>query len=124
MPTTSPILLLELMRITPAKKYTASYCVSQSENTTYRITQWNITLLNNKKYLIKNHGFASFAGCDTRAEKGDNIRGRQRNQQWIIKETRIKGQFTSVPQFPTTSSLWLISTKHFAHGRRRLLGSH
>jgi len=59
--------------------------------------KWNVTLLNNRKYSIKNHGFANFAGCDTRAEMGDNIRGRVRNQQWIIKETRIKGQFTISP---------------------------
>ena len=56
--------------------------------------QWNITLLNNKKYTIKNHGFSNFAGCETRADKGDSVRGRERNKQWIIKETRVKGQFT------------------------------
>jgi hypothetical protein len=58
------------------------------------VEQWNVTLLNNKKYTIKNHGFSSFAACETRAEKGDSVRGRERNQQWIIKETRVKGQFT------------------------------
>ncbi|KAJ7222608.1 hypothetical protein GGX14DRAFT_664430 [Mycena pura] len=59
--------------------------------------RWNITLLNNKRYTIKSHGFANFAGCDTRAGPGDGLRGRQRNQQWIIKETRIKGQFNISP---------------------------
>ncbi|KAJ7088265.1 hypothetical protein C8R44DRAFT_819362 [Mycena epipterygia] len=59
--------------------------------------KWNITLLNNKKYTIKNHGFSKSAACDTRPASGDNVSGRSRNQQWIIKETRTKGQFTISP---------------------------
>jgi len=59
--------------------------------------KWNVTLLNNKRYTIKNHGFTHFAGCDNRASKGDGVRGRERNQQWIIKESRVKGQYTISP---------------------------
>jgi len=63
----------------------------------YSGEKWNITLLNNRKYHIKNHGFSNSAGCDNRAEKGDSVRGRGRNQQWIIKESRIRGQYTIAP---------------------------
>ncbi|KAF8149322.1 hypothetical protein K438DRAFT_2027407 [Mycena galopus ATCC 62051] len=59
--------------------------------------KWNVTLLNNKKYTIKNHGFSNFAACETRAESGACVNGRNCQQQWIIKETRIKGQFTISP---------------------------
>ncbi|KAJ7093540.1 hypothetical protein C8R44DRAFT_396185 [Mycena epipterygia] len=59
--------------------------------------KWNVTLLNNKRYTIKNHGFSNFAGCDTRPTLSDRISGRSRTKQWIIKETRIKGQFTISP---------------------------
>ncbi|KAF7372439.1 hypothetical protein MVEN_00105200 [Mycena venus] len=59
--------------------------------------QWNVTLLNNKKYTIKNHGFSNFAACEARADSGANVSGRSRQQQWIIKETRVKGQFTISP---------------------------
>ncbi|KIM74672.1 hypothetical protein PILCRDRAFT_828003 [Piloderma croceum F 1598] len=74
-----------------ARKYVAIYYRRQSEDTTSSVER------HNRKYSVKNLGFANFAGCDTRAEKGDNLRGRVRNQQWIIKETRIKGQFTISP---------------------------
>ncbi|KAJ7738221.1 hypothetical protein DFH07DRAFT_1064566 [Mycena maculata] len=61
--------------------------------------KWNVTLLSggNKKYTIKNHGFSNYAACETRAEAGATVSGRSRNQQWIIKETRTKGQFTISP---------------------------
>jgi len=59
--------------------------------------KWNITLLNNKKYAIKSHGYSNFAICGHRADKGDNIRGRERQQQWAIKETRIKDRYTISP---------------------------
>ncbi|KAJ7494861.1 hypothetical protein B0H11DRAFT_2227623 [Mycena galericulata] len=59
--------------------------------------KWNVTLLNNKRYTIKNHGFSNFAACDTRAELGETVSGRSRTKQWAIKETRVKGQFTISP---------------------------
>ncbi|KAJ7088264.1 hypothetical protein C8R44DRAFT_892805 [Mycena epipterygia] len=59
--------------------------------------KWNVTLLNNKRYTIKNHGFSNFAACDTRPNLGDSVSGRSRNKQWIIKETRVRGQFTIAP---------------------------
>ncbi|KIM88143.1 hypothetical protein PILCRDRAFT_85437 [Piloderma croceum F 1598] len=59
--------------------------------------KWNVTLLNNRKFTIKNHGFDHFAGCETRPEKGDTVFGRERNKQWVIRETRIKGRYTISP---------------------------
>ena len=77
----------------PVRKCVHAYATAAAWLTSFA-GQWNITLLNNKKYTIKNHGFSNFASCETRAETGDSVRGRERNKQWIIKETRVKGQFT------------------------------
>ncbi|KAJ7093541.1 hypothetical protein C8R44DRAFT_396243 [Mycena epipterygia] len=60
--------------------------------------KWNITLLTNMRYNIKNHGFSNSAGCGTRPEEDDSVSGRRtRDQQWIIKETRKTGWFTISP---------------------------
>ncbi|KAJ7608762.1 hypothetical protein FB45DRAFT_1010804 [Roridomyces roridus] len=59
--------------------------------------KWNVTLLNNKKYTIKNHGFSNFAACEARPGAGVAVAGRARQQQWIIKQGRVKGQFTISP---------------------------
>ncbi|KAF7372438.1 hypothetical protein MVEN_00105100 [Mycena venus] len=60
--------------------------------------KWNITLLNNGKYTIKNHGFSSEASCEYRpAQEANLVGGRCTGKQWIIKETRTKDQFTISP---------------------------
>ncbi|KAJ7748399.1 hypothetical protein B0H16DRAFT_906633 [Mycena metata] len=58
---------------------------------------WNFTLLTSKKYTINNYGFSHFASCETRPDSGASVCGGRRNQQWIIKETRVRGNFTISP---------------------------
>jgi len=48
---------------------------------------------------VRSHDHSNFASCSTSAKKGDSICGRARNQQWIIKETRVGGRFTFVVDF-------------------------
>jgi len=59
--------------------------------------KWNVTLLNNTKYSIKNHEFGYYPHCGTRASKGDVIQGKPNMQQLVIKDTRYKGQYTISP---------------------------
>jgi hypothetical protein len=74
------------------------------------VIQWNVVLLNNGKYTIKSHGFDHFASCVYRADPGDNVRGREQGQQWVIKETRIKNQYMCV----TDSDTYLVQSLIYA----------
>ena len=67
------------------------------------LLQWDVTQLSNGRYTIANHHHHDFACCDNRANRGDNIYGLMRMQQWVITETRVRGQYTSV-YFIFTSS--------------------
>jgi len=58
--------------------------------------QWNVTRLNNKKYTLQNTHHGSFACSDYRAKQGDNIIGRTNKRQWVIKNTGVQSQYTSV----------------------------
>jgi hypothetical protein len=58
---------------------------------------WNITLLDNKRYVIRNHGYGLAADCGNPAMHRDEICGRDCSRQWVIKETRNKGQYTISP---------------------------
>lgn len=56
--------------------------------------KWNVSLLGNGKYTIKNLQQASFANAGNRASAGATVEGRAQQQQWEIQETRVKGQYT------------------------------
>jgi hypothetical protein len=58
------------------------------------IFQWNVNKLSNGNYTIKNVGQNMFAVAGNRAGEGSVVEGRSNTQQWVIQETRVKGQFT------------------------------
>ena len=62
----------------------------------YDSIQWNVTRLKNKNYTFENTHHGSFACSDYRAKQGDNIIGRTRKQEWVIKNTRVQSRYTSV----------------------------
>ncbi|KAK7437739.1 hypothetical protein VKT23_012492 [Stygiomarasmius scandens] len=60
--------------------------------------KWNITLLNNSRHTINSHQYSTnFATSEYRPTKGASVRSQGRNQQWIIRETRVRGQYTISP---------------------------
>ncbi|TDL15058.1 hypothetical protein BD410DRAFT_902791 [Rickenella mellea] len=59
--------------------------------------KWNITLLGNGNYHLSNLRNSRNAGCVNRSQKGDGIFGTDRAKQFVIKETRVKNQFTISP---------------------------
>ena len=86
MRTMVPMWSPDLKKIKQVRKYVAFHCGSQSRNTTYQLIQWNVTLLKNNKYTIQNRDFANFACCEIRAKNEDSVNGRERSQQWNVKE--------------------------------------
>jgi len=56
--------------------------------------RWNVNKLSNGNYTIKNVGNNVFAVAGTRAAEGSVVEGRSNSQQWVVQETRVKGQFT------------------------------
>jgi len=56
--------------------------------------RWNVNKLSNGNYTIKNVGNSAFAVAGTRAAEGSVVEGRSTAQQWVLQETRVKGQFT------------------------------
>ena len=69
--------------------------------------QWNVSLLGNGKYTIKNLQQASFANAGNRASAGATVEGRAQQQQWEIQETRVKGQYTFVLTLASSNCLEL-----------------
>jgi len=53
---------------------------------------WNVVLLSNGNYTIKNYGYSSYATCEfiARPDVGNNIVGGNHQQQWKIVEDRGK----------------------------------
>ncbi|KAF9813296.1 hypothetical protein IEO21_05680 [Rhodonia placenta] len=59
--------------------------------------KWNVVQLGNGKYTIQNQTHASYANCGFRASQGDEVAGRNGQQQFIIQETRVRGHYTISP---------------------------
>jgi len=65
--------------------------------------KWNVTLLNNKYYTIKNFVYAtSEAFASAVPSDGDTVVAKSDPTQWIIKETNIKGHYLISPSVDNT----------------------
>ncbi|KAG8730657.1 hypothetical protein FRC10_002448 [Ceratobasidium sp. 414] len=60
-------------------------------------SQWNVTRLSNGKYTLRSHGYSSYATVASRPSAGESAVGGTREKQWVIKEARVRGQFTVAP---------------------------
>ncbi|KAI0928907.1 hypothetical protein AcV5_006329 [Taiwanofungus camphoratus] len=56
--------------------------------------KWNVTKLGNGKYQINNVSHASYANAGNRPASGATVQGRAQVEQWVIQETRVRGQYT------------------------------
>ena len=67
-------------------KYSLLYDNTQTDY----LIQWNIVLLSNGNYTIKNEGYSSYATCEVIAkpDMGNNIVGGDHQQQWKIVQER------------------------------------
>ena len=65
-------------------KYSLLYNNTQTDH----LIQWNVVLLSNGNYTIKNSGHSSYATCEfiARPDVGNNIVGGDHEQQWKIVE--------------------------------------
>lgn len=52
--------------------------------------------LANGKYQMQNVGSANYANAGNRPPIGSTVEGRSVPDQWVIQETRVRGQFTYV----------------------------
>ena len=61
--------------------------------------------LANGKYQLQNVGSANYANILNRPPVGTTVEGRTSPTQWVIRETRVRGQYTYVSNivFNTTS---------------------
>ncbi|KIP04273.1 hypothetical protein PHLGIDRAFT_15308 [Phlebiopsis gigantea 11061_1 CR5-6] len=56
--------------------------------------KWNVTRLGNGKYQLQNVGSANYANVVSRPPVGSTVEGRNAPTQWVIQETRVRGQYT------------------------------
>jgi len=56
--------------------------------------RWNVNKLSNGNYTIRNVDNNMYAVAGNRAGEDAVVEGRSNIQQWVIQETRVKGQFT------------------------------
>ena len=67
--------------------------------------QWDILLLSNDMYTIKNCRHNSYVNREPNSKKGESIFAGDRPEQWRIKEMRKKGHYVHVFRlFPLSSS--------------------
>jgi len=63
----------------------------EQNNTSER---WNVNKLSNGNYTIKSVANNMFAVAGNRAAENATVEGRSSSQQWVIQETRVRGQYT------------------------------
>ncbi|KAG8742084.1 hypothetical protein FRC10_002020 [Ceratobasidium sp. 414] len=68
--------------------------------------QWNVTKLSNGKYTIRNHDHGNYAVVESRPSAGAGVVGGTREKQWVIKEARVKGQYTRGSISPTDGDVF------------------
>jgi hypothetical protein len=62
----------------------------------HRLDQWDIVLLGNKNYILKNCEYLCYAHHPAFCQIRDDVYGGRTEQQWKIRETRTKGQYMYV----------------------------
>ncbi|KAG8742081.1 hypothetical protein FRC10_002017 [Ceratobasidium sp. 414] len=65
-----------------------------NDNTGSAGEQWNVSKLSNGKYTIRSQEHSSYASATSRPSQGDGVVGGTREKQWVIKEARVRGQYT------------------------------
>ncbi|KAF8816765.1 hypothetical protein BYT27DRAFT_7127331 [Phlegmacium glaucopus] len=58
--------------------------------------RWNVKNLGNGNYTVKSASNNMFAFAGNRAREGAVIKGSSSSQEWVIKETRVQGQFSII----------------------------
>ncbi|KAG8738103.1 hypothetical protein FRC12_016904 [Ceratobasidium sp. 428] len=56
--------------------------------------KWNVSKLAEGRYNIRSQGLSSYATCPPRATVGESVVGNSRDKVWIIREARVRGQYT------------------------------
>jgi len=59
--------------------------------------KWDIMLLSNRKFTIRNYGHELFAHCGHRATTGGGVNSKGVLQQFVIKESRFRNKYTIAP---------------------------
>jgi hypothetical protein len=78
-----------------AKQYEREFDILDVPSINHRFMEWNIDLLSDASYIIKNHGYTSSANSTVhaKASPGDKVVGGTLREQWQIIETQFNGHF-------------------------------
>jgi hypothetical protein len=95
----TPMSSLGSKKIKRARRQVFSIPLSRQDPQINSLVQWDVVLLNNKNYTIKNCGHASYANREPHPQPGETVFGGDRPQPWRIREMKIKGQYMYVSHF-------------------------